>query len=114
MDLEQQVIATVHAAIGDAISKCLSGYNSPLEKFIIAAVEMRGDVIKSIVDDAFADALAGDLREGLRQEMSHKLAKILVSKMEGEIEKRVNDLRSNPSSKAAITLAVEKAIASLK
>lgn len=111
--MEKTLTSAVHSAIFEAVKAKIAGYNSPLDPMINAVVEKRGDLIRTLVDDAFTDALSGQLREGLRTALAHKLAKILVSKMEGEIEKRVNDLRSNPTTRATITLAVENAIKSL-
>lgn len=112
-ELESQILTAARDGIHKAIESCLGGYNSPLHKVIEQVCTARGDLLKTLVDDAFSEVLSGSLREGLKQALSHKLAKILVSKMEGEIEKRVNDLRSNPTTRATITLAVEQAIKKL-
>lgn len=113
-DIEKQIMEAVRQALAGAVEKRLMEYGSPLVKHIDEVVSRKGDLIKALVSDAFEDALAGELRPQIRTALAHKLARILVSKMEGEIEKRVNDLRSNPSSRAAITLAVEAAIQKLQ
>jgi hypothetical protein len=58
------------------------------------------------LDRAFAD----DFRDKLRDAAAHKLARVVISKCEGEIEKRANEMRSDPAFRARLTLAVEAAI----
>lgn len=113
MNLEQEIINQVRSGIGEAIAKTIGGYNTPLEKLIRQVIDNHGDVIKSLVEEAFSSALSGELRTSLKQALSHKIAKLMVSKMEGEIEKRVNDLRSNPATRGYIIVAVEKAISEI-
>lgn len=111
--IEQVILKAVHEGIGDAVRSRITQYANPLNAQIDSVIAGQGDVIKALVNGAFAEALSGELRAGLQTALAHKLARVLVSKMEGEIEKRVNDLRSNPSTRAAITLAIESAIQKL-
>jgi len=40
--------------------------------------------------------------------LHNKLAKVLISKMSGELEKKVNELKQDPTTRAKITLAINK------
>lgn len=42
--------------------------------------------------------------------MTHKLAKTLVAKMEGSIDKAVTTLRSDPTIRAKMVLAIENIV----
>lgn len=113
--LEEQIIQTVNAGIGEAIkSRLANGYaNNPLTALIDSVVSSRLDKLRTIVEEAVDGALFGQFRENLQQACAHKLAKIIVSKCEGEIERRANDLRSSPEFRAKVTLAIEQAVKSV-
>lgn len=106
---EDKVVETINLAIGEAIKARLSsGYNdNPLNKIIDSVVVDKKDDIKSLIDEAISEALKGDLRIALKDACMHKLARVITSKMEGEIEKRANELRGSPETRARITLAIE-------
>lgn len=108
MNLEKQILDNVAHSLGEAIKASLtSGYhNNPLHKMVTAVVESRETEIRKVVEEAMDGALVGDFREALKDAVTHKLARVLTSKMEGEIEKRANELRSSPEVRAKITLAI--------
>lgn len=110
--LEEIVTEQVTEGIKEAVkSRVGSGYgDSGLNKLIDQVVASRQEKIRGLLEEAFDDALKGDFRENLKTACSHKLAKIIVSKCEGEIERRANDLRSSPEFRAKVTLAIEKAV----
>lgn len=112
--LEQQVASQVRDSIGEAIKKKLEGYGTPLDKIIERAVAAQQEELFDLIRDAFAEVTIGEIKAQIKQSAAHKIAKVLVSKMEGEIEKRVNDFRSDPATRARIVLAIEKAISEPK
>lgn len=110
-ELESVVVSQIRESIGEAVKKKLeSGYNGPLEKIIERAVAAQEGEIFDLVRDAFSEVTTGDIRAQIKQTAAHKIAKVLVSKMEGEIEKRANDFRADPATRARIVLAIESAI----
>lgn len=114
ISLEQQLHNTVRDCLVAGIAKSLeSGYGNPLVKLAEAAVTSRQGEIQALFIGAIDKALSADFLPVLQQACAHKLAKVLVSKMEGEIEKKANDLRSNPETRAKITIAISKCIESL-
>ncbi len=106
MNLEDHVISTVHSAIADAIKTNLVGYNSPMDAFIRSAFEKHKDKIQAVFDGAVIDCMTKDFGAALQDACAKKLAKVLISKMEGEIEKRANNLRANPEFRARLTIAI--------
>lgn len=110
-DLEGEVVKIARGAVQKAVLDSLAGYNSPLSKAVTLAFQKHEPEFVAVVEREIGSLaqdhnLALDIREALR----HKLASILVSKVGGEIEKRVNDLRQNPETRARITLALAKMI----
>lgn len=114
MNLEDQVIGTVHSAITEAIKTKLGGYNSPLDGLIKQAIENNSVKISSMLNEAVATCLTGDFKEKLQDACARKLAKVLISKAEGEIEKQANELRSSHEFRAKLTIAITETVKSFK
>ena len=106
MNLEENVVGTVHSAITGAIKSSLEGFNSPLQPFIKNVIERRKADFENLLNEAVTEALTGDFREVLKDACAKKLAKVIISKSEGEIEKQANDLRSSPEFRAKLTVAI--------
>ena len=107
--LEEQIIQTVHEGIGEAVKSRL-GYNKPLTEMLDRVVQSRELEISKLIEDALDGALRGDFRAALQEALTHKLARVITSKMEGEVEKRANELRATPEVRARITLAVSSVL----
>lgn len=107
-DLEKQVSNCVTEGLTAAIQARLQqGYgDNPLNKLIDSVVVSRLPEIRTTLESAIDVSLKGDFKKNLQSAVEHKLARILVSKMEGEVEKRVCELRTNPEFRAKVTLAV--------
>lgn len=109
--LEQQIINQFRDSFAEAVKKRLeSDYHGPFGKLIERAVAARENELFGIITEAITEVTTGSIREQMKEAAAHKIAKVLVSKMESEIEKRVNDLRSDPAARARIILAVEAAV----
>lgn len=113
MNLEQQIIQTVQEGIGEAIKARLTGYQSPLSTMLDGVVKSREPELRELMEEVLDEALLGDFRSALREAVTHKLARVITSKMEGEIEKRANELRASPEVRARITLAIGAALKSV-
>lgn len=112
--LEEQIQETIVAGLGEAIkNRVTQGYgDNPLNKLIDSVVASRTDSIRKLIEEAIDGALVGDFRAALKDALTHKLARVITSKLEGEIEKRANELRASPETRARITLAIEAALKS--
>lgn len=110
-NLEQQILNQAKSAIGTAIKSELTGYNSPLSKLVERVMAARSDDFYKLINDAFTEALKDDeFVAEFKCAVRTKTAKVLVSKVGGEIEKRVNELRANPATRAKIVVAIEKLV----
>lgn len=114
LDLENEVVGAAHSAIVEAMKAKLSSYHTPLDELIKAVVTKHSSDIQARLDAAVSQALTGDFGAALEDACAKKLAKVLISKMEGEIEKQANELRSSPEFRAKLTLAIGDVVKSLK
>ena len=109
--MEQKVYETVEAAIGDSIKSVLTQYNSPLVPIINGVVETNSAEITEFANGIFMSALKSNtFKTGIKKAVTDKFARQLVAQMGGEIEKRVNELKQNPETRAKITLALTKVV----
>ena len=110
-DLEKQINDTVSDALAKGVQSVLaSSYGNPIGQLAEQVINNRSAEITKLFDDALTSAFSEEFCPALRSACAHKLAKVLVSKMEGEIEKKANDLRSNPETRAKITLAITECL----
>ena len=113
MNLESEIIAAVRSGISHAISEKLGGYNSPLDKLLQAAIDQQSSDIKSLMSSAISAALVDtSFRETIVAAVRKKLADLLIQKFGGEMEKQVNAFKSDPSTRARITVAIDEIIQS--
>jgi hypothetical protein len=107
-ELEKQIIQQARASIAEAIKESLTGYNSPLKSMIENVVSEHVSELKKIFGDAFTETIRDDAFKAIiLEEFKHKVAKMLVSKLSGSVEKAVNALRSNPVLNSQMILAIE-------
>lgn len=64
-------------------------------------------LINEMFDSFFKDT---DVKAALLQEFKHKVAKTMVSKLDGAVEKSINKYRQDPATNARMILAIEKII----
>ena len=105
------VMLIVTAALTDKIGNVLKGYNSPLDNIVKNVVNDNADAIISICREALATVVADDnFKKVVKEEFQHKVAKALVAKLEGSVEKAVEVMRQNPILKSQLILQIEKII----
>ncbi len=96
-------------------SKMTASYNNPLDAIVSAAITAQGAGIRQLIGDAIASCMGDEtFRATIVEQTRHVLAKQLVQKFGGELEKQVNMLKSDPSTRARITLAIEDIVANKK
>jgi len=110
-DLDQRILNQVNSAMEQAIVSELTGYQKPLSKIVERVISAHDSEIYSLIDTRVSTLLtANDFRQALQTALNDKLARILVSRLGGELEKRVNELRASPEARARITLAITQVI----
>ena len=110
-ELEKAVLHGAQRAIGDAIKTNLTSYNSSFYKLIDEVIEYHREELREIIDESFVSTIKSkSFKESVNNAFNHSLARVLVSKLEGSVEKTVNTLRRNPMLRAKMVLAIEKII----
>lgn len=110
-NLEKDILNSTQLAIGKAIGENLTGYHNPLSKLITEVVDSHRNELKEIIESNFTKVIRSkEFDKSVKNAFNHKLAKILVSKLEGSVEKCVNTLRSDPIVRARMILAIEDII----
>ncbi len=112
MELEKVLINSIQDGIRDGIKSKLSGsYNNPLDGIINDALKRYDADLRSMLYEAVQSAVGNEaFRNEIAVATRHKLAQTLVQRFGGELEKQVNVLKSDPSTRARITLAIEEIV----
>lgn len=110
-DLEKAILHNAQKAIGEAFHKNLTGYNSSFNKLVDETVANHRDELKTIIEENFTKVIRSkEFDNAVKNAFEHKLAKTLVSKLEGGVEKCVATLRSDPTIRAKMILAIESIV----
>lgn len=113
-NLQEELLRCVQSGIAKAVNDKLGGYNSPLDKILASTIEAQANDIKALLNASIAAALASDgFREQIASSVRKKLADLLVQRFGGELEKQVNAMKSDPSTRARITVAIDEIIQSM-
>jgi hypothetical protein len=113
MTLEEEIMRAIQSGIAKAISERLNSYNSPLEKLIQESVAARSSDIKKLLDDSMGEALAAEgFRDTIKSSLRKKLGDLLIQRFGGDLEKQVNALKSDPATRARVTVAIDEIIKS--
>lgn len=111
-DLEIECMKAVRAGIAKAITdKFTQSYNNPFNTMIEAAINANKQEIHNLVAGSIAEALKSDgFRTDIAAAVRKKLADILVQRFGGELERQVNALKSDPTTRSRITVAIDDII----
>ena len=113
--LQEQILAQVKSSIAKAIEDELVGYNKPLNTLVDKVVRDNFEEVHEIVNRAFQTVVRTEAFEtSVLEEFERKVAKILVSKLTGQVEKAVNLVNQDPRLRAKTILAIEDIIENKK
>jgi hypothetical protein len=109
------LVRAIREGLAKAIDAKLSGYNSPLDKIIADVIKLNVVEIRKLLLDGIGSALKDqDFRQQIQQVVRQKMARQLIEKFGGELEKQVNLLKSDPATRARITVAIEDIVKGAK
>lgn len=112
---KKDVSEIVFDALNIKIGERLDNYSSPLNKIIDDVVLEESEKIRGICRKALTTVISDkSFEKNIKEEFQRKVAKSLVGKLEGSVEKAVEVLRQNPQMRAEMILAIEKIITSNK
>jgi len=113
IDADKLMFEAIRDGLREGLKNKLSGHysNTPVDKMIESAIAKHGDAFRDILDKSLLSCL-GDKAfvDDIAQAVRHTLAKTLVSRFGGELEKQVNVLKSDPTTRARITVAIEEIV----
>lgn len=111
IDAEQILQNAIRDGIISGIKTKFDGYNSPLNDLIKSAIESKNNKFREMLEDAISSCMNDDtFRNQIAEAVRAKLAKTLIQRFGGEMEKQVNVLKSDPTTRARITLAIEEIV----
>ncbi len=110
-NLEQDITKKIQESVGEAISKTLTGYDSPLLKLTKAVVDERSVELKEIISASFNQVIKTEaFKASIVNAFSHKAARTIISNNDGLFERVANDLKQDAIFKAKMALAVSTVV----
>jgi hypothetical protein len=112
MEITQELEKAIAEGIRDGIRKRLTDtYSNPLDKVINESLANQSNKFRVMLEQAVASCVGDpEFVESIRVAVRQSLAKTLVQRFGGELEKQVNALKSDPITRARITLALEEIV----
>jgi len=111
---EEEILKITKGAIAESIKSELIGYNKPLSKLSEAVLDKHSVEIFNLLESSVIGLVRSkSFKDSIKEGLEKKLASVLVARIGGELEKRVNELKSNPETRARITLAIAEIIKEL-
>jgi len=111
MDLEKQIMTKVNEGVEKAIVDAIGGYSSPLSTFAKEVIQNHAEEMKSLMDNALVKTIRSkEFEKEVMSAFTHKLARTLLGKIEGEVDKAVNMFRQDPVRRAKVVSAIEKIV----
>jgi len=111
IDADKLFENAIRDGIREGVKSKIGGYNSDLDKLVNSAIQTHHAAFKKLLEDAIQSSITDEaFRFEIMKAVRHNLAKTLVQRFGGEIEKQVNVLKSDPTTRARITLAIEEIV----
>ena len=115
MTEEDKFLKAAERAIYDSItSRLASDWQGPIKNCVDRVLNRHEAKLESIVESAYLKLIDSDsFSKQVDEALAQKLARSIVSKMGGELESKVNELKANPETRAQIALAITKLVKAL-
>lgn len=114
LDSEKLLEQAIRGALTEGMKEKLR-YNGTIDTLLKLSIEKHDAKFRSMLEDAIGSCVNDDsFREEIAGAVRTSLAKTLVQRFGGEIEKQVNALKSDPTTRARITIAIEEIVKSSK
>ena len=111
LSLETECLNAVHASVSKAFTDALGGYNSPLQKYALNVVQKYQSSIEGVFDEVVKEAIKTDsFRERVREVLLHKIAKTMISGIDGSVDKTINQMKQDAIFRSRLTLCVNNLV----
>lgn len=107
IQFENEILKAVDASLSKALSEAMTGYNSPLTKYAQNVVAKYQTQIEAIFDNVVKEAIAtDDFKQRVREVLLSKIAKTMISGVDGSIDKTINLMKQDAVFRSRLTLSV--------
>lgn len=107
VQLETVIWRSVNGAMQKAVLDALSAYDSPLKKLTNAVIGEHEKELRAIIGSCFEATIRhDDFRSSVMEAFNHKIARLVISNNDSLLDKVSNDLKSDATFRAKLTLAV--------
>lgn len=104
---EDQIMEAVDKSLAKALTEAMTGYNSPLVKYAHNVVNKYQSEIEAVFDSVVKEAISTeDFRQRVREVLIGKIAKTMISGVDGSIDKTVNLMKQDAVFRSRLTLSV--------
>ena len=116
MFTKEELSHLVYDAVKARVSEKLkASYSSPIDKYLDNVLKDFGPQIEKEFAHLLTDCFASpEYTAVIKEEFHRKVAKALVSKMSGAVEKSVEQVMGNPELRAKLLLAITSIIKEVK
>ena len=107
IDLENEIMDVVDKSLTKAMEVALTGYNSPLTKYAHNVVAKYQTEIEAVFNAVVSEGIKTEqFKERVREVLLHKIAKTIISGIDGSVDKTVNLMKQDAIFRSKLTLSV--------
>lgn len=108
---EQDILKTAQQSINEAIAKCMTGYDSPMNKLVKSVVDENSAELRNIISSSFTQVIRTDeFKQAVVNAFSHKVARTIISNNDGLFDKVSNELKQDAVFKSKMAIAVSNVV----
>lgn len=111
IDLENEIMEVVDKSLTKAMHDALTGYNSPLTKYAHNVVSKYQKEIEGVFDAVVSEGIkTPEFKERVREVLLSKIAKTVISGIDGSVDKTVNLMKQDAIFRSRLTLSVNQLV----
>jgi len=111
ISMELQILNALEDGLNHVIKEKLSGYHSPLQGYVTAALAPYEQDIIATLKSGLGNAISSDqFKQMCEQHLASKIAKTLIAGLDGSVDKVVNQVKQDPIYRSRLTLFVNQLV----
>jgi hypothetical protein len=105
-EVDKIVLAEIRKQVAEKMN-----YNRALLEMVESSMEKQREPIMKVLDETLSSVVSNPhFKTTIQEEFEHKVAKSLVAKLEGTVEKAVEVYRQNPALRSKMIIAIENIV----
>lgn len=109
--LEQDILKVAQQSVAEAITKCMTAYDSPMNKLVKSVVDENSTELRQLISDSFTKVIrTDDFKQSIVNAFSHKVARTIISNNDGLFDKVSNELKQDAVFKSKMAIAVSNVV----